>query len=99
MDLIGKMVLVRCTAAGVLVGTLTRKDSEEVDLQGARRLWRWQGADGAFEVGGLATLGIESSSTVGHPSDVTLRRADVCEIHAMTEAAVASVAACPPRKL
>jgi len=63
--LIGKKVIVRTQNAGVFFGTLVAKQGEEVTLDGARRIWSWQGANTLSE---MALSGLNaSSSKVGEP--------------------------------
>lgn len=38
---IGKKCIIRTYASGVHFGTLTAQDGRQVELQNARRLWRW----------------------------------------------------------
>ena len=46
----GKFVVVRTYSAGVHVGTLVSHNGLDVVLAGARRLWRWRGANSLHEV-------------------------------------------------
>jgi hypothetical protein len=49
-------VVVRTYSAGVHFGTLEERNGKEVVLSGARRLWRWFGANTLNEV---ATKGVD----------------------------------------
>ena len=65
--LIGKKVIVRTQNAGVFFGTLAAKHGDEVTLNGARRIWSWQGANTLSE---MALHGLKvSGSRVGEPVD------------------------------
>jgi hypothetical protein len=48
--LIGKKVIVRGDRSGVFFGTLTAKDSSEVTLENARKLYYWSGANAIEEI-------------------------------------------------
>jgi hypothetical protein len=47
---IGKFVLVRTTSAGVHCGVLLACHGTAVRLAGARRVWRWRGANSLHEL-------------------------------------------------
>lgn len=53
-------VIVRTYSAGVHFGTLRSKDGDEVVLDGARRLWRWRGANTLSEI---ATKGLDAANS------------------------------------
>lgn len=57
-------VVVRTYSAGVHFGTLEMREGKEVVLSGARRLWRWFGANTLNEV---AMRGVASNSKVSEP--------------------------------
>lgn len=61
---LGKVVVVRTYAAGVHVGKVVDKDSDEVMLENARRIWGWRGANTLHE---LALHGVEKGSRVSEP--------------------------------
>jgi hypothetical protein len=66
-SLIGKKVIVRTYSAGVHFGTLVKKKGDEVVLDGARRIWRWFGANSCSEI---ALTGIDTTrSRVAMPVD------------------------------
>jgi len=44
-NFINKKVLVRAGSAGVHYGTLLERDGQEVRLQNAKRIWKWQGVN------------------------------------------------------
>jgi hypothetical protein len=50
------LVIIRTRDAGVHIGRLVSRDSGEVTLSDARRLWRWKGANTLNEV---ATKGVD----------------------------------------
>ena len=55
---IGKKVIVRADRAGVFYGTLTAKKKDEVQLENARKLFYWTGANAVEEI---AKNGVTSS--------------------------------------
>jgi hypothetical protein len=60
-----KMVLVRTYSAGVHFGTLANREGKEVTLTGARRIWRWYGANTLNEI---AIRGVDvSQSRISEP--------------------------------
>lgn len=66
-SLVGKKVIVRTVNAGVHFGTLRKKKGDEVVLDGARRIWRWFGANTCSEI---SLTGIDSGkSRVAKPVD------------------------------
>jgi hypothetical protein len=82
-------VIVRTYSAGVHFGYQESRDGKEITLSGARRIWRWQGANTLHEV---ATTGIARGSKVSVPvSQITLTES--IEIIACTPAAVTSIEA------
>lgn len=82
-----KQVIIRTYSAGVHFGYLVKRNGKEVELSGARRLWRWFGA---WTLNEVATAGIDvSKSKVGAPVNITLTEA--IEIIDCTPAAAASI--------
>ena len=64
---LGKKVVVRTVNAGVHFGKLVAREGDEVVLDGARRIWRWFGANTCSE---LAIAGLdEVRSRVAGPID------------------------------
>lgn len=60
-------VIVRTYSAGVHFGTLRSRDGKEVVLDGARRIWRWRGANTLSEI---ATKGLDAAnSAIACPVD------------------------------
>lgn len=84
---IGDIVLVRTYSAGVHFGTLARQNGKEVELQKARRIWSWVGANTLHEI---ALHGVGKDSRVSEPvPEIALTEA--IEIIPMSEAAVAAM--------
>lgn len=48
--MIGKFVIVRTFSAGVHCGVLASRNGRDVTLSGARRVWRWRGANSLHEL-------------------------------------------------
>jgi hypothetical protein len=63
----GDYVIVRTVAAGVFAGVLVKKDSNEVTLHNARRLWYW---DGAASLSQLAMEGVTKPENCKFPCEV-----------------------------
>lgn len=62
---IGTLVIVRTYSAGVHFGRLVSREGDEVVLDGARRIWRWYGANTCSE---LALRGLDPArSSVAEP--------------------------------
>ncbi|MEY2656112.1 MAG: hypothetical protein RLZZ524_3140 [Pseudomonadota bacterium] len=57
---LGTFVVVRTYSAGVHCGTLAAQDGKNVTLKGARRIWRWYGANTLNE---LALNGADKNGT------------------------------------
>ena len=80
--LIGRYCVIRCTAAGVHVGTVRAIDRQTVVLDEARRLWAWRVPMGkpAF-LSGVAIHGIDHEhSKVGCEIQQGHVLADMCEV-------------------
>jgi hypothetical protein len=56
----GPKVIVRTYSAGVHFGTLRERNGKEVILDGARRIWRWRGANTLSEI---ATKGLDAANS------------------------------------
>jgi len=56
----GQKVIVRTYSAGVHFGTLVSRNGKEVVLDGARRIWRWRGANTLSEI---ATKGLDAANS------------------------------------
>lgn len=83
----GKPVLVRTYTAGVHYGRLVSREGREVTLEGARRIWRWQGA---WTLSEIASKGLDAKkSKVATPVSIVLTEA--IEIIDCTPEAVASI--------
>lgn len=65
MTMKNKAVLVRTYSAGVHFGYLKRREGKEVELEGARRIWRWFGA---WTLNEIANAGVDvSKSKISQP--------------------------------
>jgi hypothetical protein len=73
--MIGKFVLVRTYSAGVHVGTFARKEGTEVILFGARRIWRWRGANTLNELSQHGTEDTEFTRISEPVPEITLTEA------------------------
>jgi hypothetical protein len=62
--MIGKFVIVRTYSAGIHAGVLLAQEGKQVTLGGARRIWRWYGANTLNEI---SLRGCESSSRISEP--------------------------------
>lgn len=93
--LLGKYVIVRTYSAGVFAGTLATKSGNEVLLENARRLWRWQVPAGkSISLSAVAVDGIDQArSTI--PNAVDLVWLEAIEIIPTTDAARASIEGAP----
>lgn len=76
---IGDYVIVRCKDAGVHAGVLVAVEGDTLQLQSARRLWKWHAKSGVA-LSGLATsgLGAGKDNKIDALTDITLR--GWCEI-------------------
>lgn len=91
---IGKKCIIRTYASGVHFGTLIAQDGRQVELQDARRLWRWHAVDG-ISLSEVALNGIaaaESRVCCTVPSITVL---DALEILPASEKSAASIEAAP----
>lgn len=64
----GKYVIVRTYTAGVFAGELDSRNSQEVVLRNARRLWYWKGAASLSQ---LAVDGVSCPSECKFPAPVS----------------------------
>ena len=68
-ELIGQYCIVRTYSAGVFAGILLLKDSNEVIIQDARRLWYWY-ANQSISLSGIAKYGLkQGDSKIAPPVD------------------------------
>ena len=91
---IGKKCIVRTYASGVHFGTLAAQDGRQVEITGARRLWRWFGK-GGISLSEVAVNGVDASKSricVSVPSMTVL---DALEIIPCEDAAAASIEGAP----
>lgn len=66
-SMIGQYVIVRADRAGVFAGTLVEKESNEVVMSDARRLWYWKGASSLSQ---MAITGPMSPNECKFPAPV-----------------------------
>ena len=85
--MIGQKVIVRTYSAGVHFGTLAARDGKEVSLTGAKRIWRWYGANTLNEI---ALRGVLPTSKISDPVPSILLT-EAIEVIPCSEAAVASL--------
>lgn len=62
--MIGKFVIMRTYSAGVHCGVLTKQEGSVVRLSGARRIWKWSGANTLNE---LSQRGCAEASRISEP--------------------------------
>ena len=84
---LGKVVVVRTFSAGVHVGKLVDKNGDEVMLENARRVWRWEGANTLHE---LSLNGVGKCSRISEPVAVIFLKG-VIEIIPATPEAVTKI--------
>lgn len=84
------IVLVRTYSAGVHFGELVDRKEKEVTLRGARRIWRWFGANTLNEI---ALRGVSSESKVSEAAPGNQVLTEAIEIIDMSTAAVERFAA------
>lgn len=91
--MLGRKVIIRTYSAGVWYGTLAEKDSDEVILTGARRLYRWHAAK-SISLSGVANYGlkIENSKVCPAVRHVWLQ---AIEIIPCTDVAIAAIDGAP----
>ncbi len=88
-SMVGRKVIIRTYSAGVWFGALIQKSGNEVIIENARRLWRWQAAE-SISLSAVALYGIKSEgSKVAPPVDSAWLEA--IEIIPTTEAAAKSI--------
>jgi hypothetical protein len=88
--MIGKVVIVRTYSAGVHVGTLIDRDGTCVTLTGARRVWRWRGANTLHELS-LRGASLESFTRISEPVD-RIDLTEAIEVIPCTEEAAQNLA-------
>lgn len=91
---IGKRCIVRTYASGVFCAEVVAHDGRMVELRNSRRLWSWKASEGislsAVAVHGVAQKGCKFPVAV--PAQTVL---DALEIIPASDAALASIDACP----
>lgn len=86
-------VMVRTYSAGVFAGELAERDSKEVTLNNARRMWSWSGAASLSQ---LAQEGTSNPDGCKFPCPVdSIVLTEAIEIIDMTDAAWESIAKVP----
>ena len=92
-DMIGQFVIVRTYSAGVWFGKLAQKDGNEVILDCARRMWRWQAAK-EISLSACALYGVDDkkSQIVAPVSKIWL---EAIEIIPCEHAAIVSIGGAP----
>ena len=81
----GGFVIVRCRDAGVHCGTLKSVDGRAVELENARRIWRWRGANTLNE---LAASGadMDAHTRISEPVE-EIALLESCEVIKCTDVA------------
>lgn len=73
--MIGKFVIVRTYSAGVHCGVLQCQTGNVVRITGARRIWRWSGANTLNEI---AIRGVAEASRISEPvPEIELERIEL----------------------
>lgn len=96
-QLIGKNVIVRSNMSGCWFGTLKSFDGQSVELDGARRLWRWWAAEGV-SLSGVAAKGLRADKLSDCRIDPPIDGAVVfgaCEVLPASDAATQSISEQP----
>jgi hypothetical protein len=90
---IGKKCIIRCYASGVHFGTLAAQDGRQVELTGARRLWRWHtgGMANGVSLSAVAVTGIDAKRSTVEPVVASITLLDALEIIPTTDAAASSI--------
>jgi hypothetical protein len=57
---LGSECIIRTYSAGVHVGVITHREGQNVVLQDARRIWKWEGA---FTLNAVATAGVKRENS------------------------------------
>ena len=71
--MIGKVCVVRTYSAGVHIGEIVSVNGTEVEMRGARRLYKWSGA---FTLSEVSSAGIDpSNSRMSIPVNIFLQQA------------------------
>lgn len=88
----GDRVLVRTYAAGVYIGTIEKREGQEVTLTSARRMWRWAGA---AECGELARRGPSKPAQCKFPavidSVLLFQAVEIIPVSPEADAAISAV--------
>lgn len=87
----GRRVLVRCEAAGVHVGVLGSRQGREVQLAGARRLWRWHTGGTGVSLSEVSLHGIDQERSKICEAVPSILLLDAIEVIPMSDDAWRSV--------
>ena len=97
---IGKHVLVRCTASGVHFGELVEWDGGSVVLMhGARRLWQWNTGGEGITLSEIAIMGIDqkkSKISIALPEFIVTDMIEIMPCHGMAIATIGGAAVAKP---
>ena len=97
---LGKHVLVRCTASGVHFGELVEWDGAGVVfLHNARRLWQWSTGGEGITLSEIAIMGIaqkESKISTALPEFIVTDVIEIMPCHGMAIATISGAAVAKP---
>lgn len=91
---IGKRCIVRTYASGVFCGTVVAQDGRMVELTDCRRLWYWDAKE-SISLSAVATVGVNVKRCRFPMAVPAMTVLDVLEIIPASEAALATIDACP----
>lgn len=91
---IGKKCIVRTYASGVHFGTVTAQSGRQVEIKGARRLWRWHCEQG-ISLSDLSIYGIDGSKSRVCQAVESMTITDALEIIPCTSLCVSTIEATP----
>jgi len=76
---LGDEVIIRTYSSGVHIGVIKSRDSNEVTLLGARRLWKWAGA---FTLNEVAMYGVtRNESRISKPvTEITVQWIEIIPV-------------------
>ena len=89
---LGRKVIVRSHAAGVIYGEYAGNDGSTVHLKNGRQLWKWRTAKGISLID-LATYGAEELECKFSPASATVTVFNACAMIDATAEAAASIEA------
>jgi hypothetical protein len=88
---IGKKCVIRTYASGVHFGTLMSQDGRQVELNNARRLWRWHTGGAGISLSEVAMTGIDEKRSRIAVTLPQITLLDALEIIPATDEAAASI--------